>query len=256
MTADPVADQADAVLRVLVTALPPGTLLSAYIYGSAVAGGLQPDSDLDLFAIIDRRLTDVERRAILGGLLPVSGRGTRPAAWRPIELTLVVKGEVRPWRYPPRVELQYGEWLRERALADALRPTAASQDVAIVIAMVRASGRTLLGSPPQTLLDPVPDSDVARAIREEVQSVLDDIETDTRNVLLTLARMWSTVATGEIRSKAGAAAWALQRLPNEHRPVLALARAAYLGATEDSEYDQLRVRAHAELVVGEIRRVG
>ena len=254
MTADPVADQADAVLAVMGSVLPPDTLLGVYLYGSAVAGGLGLDSDLDLFAVIDRRLTDAERRAILDGLLPISGRQTRPPTWRPVELTVVVGDEVRPWRYPPRLELQYGEWLQEESRAGTLEPPAASPDLAILLTMVRASGQPLLGPSPQTLLEPIPVSDVKRAIVEEIRPVLDDVETDTRNVLLTLARMWSTVATGEIRSKADAADWALARLPEERRSVLELARAAYLGEVDDRAYDMDAVQALADLVVREIRR--
>jgi streptomycin 3"-adenylyltransferase len=53
-----------------------------------------------------------------------------------------------------------------------------------------------------------------------------DLESDTTNVLLTLARIWTTVATGRIRSKHVAADWVTARLPEEHRIVIARARAA------------------------------
>jgi streptomycin 3"-adenylyltransferase len=79
-------------------------------------------------------------------------------------------------------------------------------------------------------------------------------EGDTRNGLLTLARIWTTLATGEIRSKDEAANWALARLPEQHRPVLAHARAAYLGeAPEDWRELALRVRPHVDHVVERIR---
>jgi hypothetical protein len=29
-------------------------------------------------------------------------------------VTVVAQAQVRPWRYPPSFDLQYGEWLRER----------------------------------------------------------------------------------------------------------------------------------------------
>jgi hypothetical protein len=48
---------------------------------------------------------------------------------------------------------------------------------------------------------------------------------NTRNVVLTLPRIWSAVATDNVLSKDSAAAWALPRLPEEHRPVLERARA-------------------------------
>jgi hypothetical protein len=47
--------------------------------------------------------------------------------------------------------------------------------------------------------------------------------------VLTLARIWMTVETGEIRAKETAADWALERLPPERRAVLERARAIYVG---------------------------
>jgi streptomycin 3"-adenylyltransferase len=77
---------------------------------------------------------------------------------------------------------------------------------------------------------------------------------DIRNGLLTLARIWTTLATGEIRSKDEAAGWRLERLPEEHRAALAHACAAYLGeVTEDWRKLAPRLRAHVDHVVERIR---
>ena len=76
---------------------------------------------------------------------------------------------------------------------------------------------------------------------------------DIRNGLLTLARIWSTLATGEIRSKDEAAGWALAHLPVEHRPVLAHARAAHLGdEAEDWRALAPLVRPHVDHVTEQI----
>jgi len=74
-------------------------------------------------------------------------------------------------------------------------------------------------------------------------------------VILALARIWSTVATGVIRSKDTAADWALERLPEEHHAVLARARAIYLG-DEEERWDDVatRVRPYADHVSGEIHK--
>jgi len=81
-----------------------------------------------------------------------------------------------------------------------------------------------------------------------------DLEHDTRNVLLTLARVWTTLATDTIRSKDAAADWAAERLPSEHRAVLAHARAVYLGDEEERWYGHLRagVRPCADFLVDAI----
>ena len=90
---------------------------------------------------------------------------------------------------------------------------------------------------------------------EGIEPLLADLDDDTRNVVLTLARIWTTLGTGEFRSKDAAADWALERLPEEHAAVLARARAIYLGG-EPEQWDDLRpkVRPHADHVVAEIKR--
>ena len=89
-----------------------------------------------------------------------------------------------------------------------------------------------------------------------IDPLLADLDDDTRNVVLTLARIWSTLGTGAFHSKDAAADWALERLPPEHRAVLARARAIYLGA-EPERWDDLRprLRPHVDHVVGEIESV-
>ncbi|EXF45146.1 aminoglycoside resistance protein [Pseudomonas sp. BAY1663] len=80
------------------------------------------------------------------------------------------------------------------------------------------------------LFGPVPREDLARALAATVAQwgEAPDWQGDERNVVLALARIWFSAATGAIAPKDVAACWALERLPPEHRPVLAYARAAYL----------------------------
>lgn len=255
IAAGAVRDQADAVLAVLAKTLGSGVTRGVYLYGSAVVGGLRPDSDLDLFGVIGRRLIAAEKRALVEGLTPISGCATRLPSWRPIELTLAVQDELRPWRYPPRFDFQYGEWLREEFQRGDFEPWPdANPDVAVLVTMVLGSAVPLIGPPARELLDPVPREDIVRAMVDEIPQLLDDLESDTRNVLLTLARIWTTTATGDVVSKDAAAAWVVARLPGEHRPVLELASAAYIGEADDRGYSVRDVRSHAELLVREIRR--
>lgn len=242
-------DQVAAVLALLERVRAP--LLGVCLYGSAVDGGLRPESDLDLFGVVQRRLPADERRALVDGLLPLSGRDTRPGHWRPIELTLVVRGDVVPWRYPPRFDFQYGEWLRTRFVAGDRQPwPAANPDVAVLVTMVLGRSEALVGPPPRDLLAPVPRADLVRAMTDGLESLLGDLESDTRNVLLTLARMWMTASSGGIAPKDVAAAWAADRLPAEHQALLLQARAGYLGEAAERWDDLAAVRSVAD----ELRR--
>ena len=234
-------------------------LVAAYLFGSAVLGGLRAESDLDVLAVSRQPTTREQKRALVLRLLEISGRRTPQGRWRRLELTIVVESEVVPWRFPPRFDFQYGDWLRREFESGELEPwpTTTNVDLATLLAMVLLCDRPLLGPPPGEVLDPVPAPDLAAAMVGNLGALLDDLDSDTRNVILTLARIWSTLATGAIRSKSDAADWALSRLPEEQRPVLAHARAVYLG-DEEERWDALagRIRPHAEHVVAEIGRAG
>ena len=198
-----------------------------------------------------------EKARLIERLRPISRRSLRPPGWRPLEVTVVNQGDVRPWRYPPRVELQYGEWFSDAELERQLDvgPTA-NPDLAVLMAMVRATGRPLVGSPPDRTLDPVPPEDLVRAVHEAIPALLADLEDDTRNVLLTLARAWATVATGEILSKDAAADWALARLPAARRGPLELARDLYVGGGHGDWTGPLdTARRSASTMAAKVRRL-
>ncbi len=209
-----------------------------------------------MLVVSRRRTTLEERRALVDRLLVISGRWDQPGAPRPIELTIVVQSDVRPWRYPPRAEFQYGEWMRaDFERGDLPASSVGNPDLAPLIAMALAGNRSLFGPPPADVLDPVPRDDLIRAITAGIPGLLNDLEPDTANVVLTLARIWTTAATGALRSKDAAADWVLPRLPEEHRAVLARARAVYLGEAQDRWDDlQARLRPHVDFVAHEIER--
>jgi hypothetical protein len=122
--------------------------------------------------------------------------------------------------------------------------------------MVRSTGKALVGQPPGETLDPVPTEDLARAINDEIPELLGDLQDDTRNVLLTLARAWATVETGEISSKDAAAEWALAQLPPHHRPPLARARDLYLnGGYGEWDDDRDRVRSLARAMAARVEEL-
>ena len=253
MEIDATTGQSEASIAAIRRGLVDARIIGLYLYGSAVAGGLRPDSDLDLLVVTDRRLGPEEKARVVEGLLPISGRATRPPAWRPLEVTIVAQPQVRPWRYPPRMELQYGEWLGDAFLAGDIEPEAAENpDLGVLMTMVRHSSRALIGPAATDVLDPVPRADLVRGMVEGLPALLADLPGDTRNVLLTLARIWTTIATGEIRSKDEAADWVLSRLPDADRPMLARARDLYRAGGYGDPWDDGAVRALADRLVSQV----
>ena len=230
-------------------------LVAVYLYGSAVVGGLRPASDLDLFAVVSRPTSYAERRDLASTLIPISRREVRPPAWRPLELTVVATPDLVPWRFPPRTDFQYGEWLRdefERGEVDPDKPD--NPDLALVIEMVRRNGRRLVGPPADELLPPVPEDDLRAALVGVVPDLMADLDPDTANVLLTLARVWHTLESGEFTSKDAAADWAITRLGSTGSRPLVKARDTYLGAATDGSWDVHAVHELADRLVAEIQQ--
>jgi predicted nucleotidyltransferase len=249
------AERQIAAVLALIDAVMGEDALGIYLYGSSMMGGLQKYSDIDLMVISTRPTTREEKQRLARHLLTISGVDPDAAA-RPIELTIVAHSEVQPWRYPPRFDFQYGDWMRREFEAGEVEPwaTTVCPDLALLLTQVMIAGTALVGPPASTLLEPVPYHDFMTATLSELDRLLLDLDADTRNVLLTLARIWCTVETETIRSKQDAAAWALRRLPPEPRPALARARAIYLGEAPDRWQDVAPlVRPCADLLVTRIK---
>ena len=218
-------------------------VVSAYLHGSAVLDGLGPLSDIDVLAVTKRRTTRKEKEALIARLLDVSGRASERPRRRPLELTVVVWPEIRPWSYPPTMDLQYGEWWRAEFERGELEPwgSRTNPDVTLLLCMVLQGNATLVGPPAAAVLDRVPRDDFTKALIAGLDELVPGVEDDTRNVVLTLARIWKGVESGEVSSKGAAASWALDRLPSEFRPVLQRALDVYRGTTPE-QWNDLRAQ--------------
>ena len=210
-------------------------LRAVYLHGSAVMGGLRPQSDVDVLVIIDLPMTDSMRKRLLARLLEVSGRyPVRPGAPRCIELMVFLKDRLAAPAFPACGEFIYGEWLRDSFEAGGLPEPLCDPDITLVLAQARQQALTLFGPAPGNLFAEIPMEDTGRAIRDALPALLANLHGDERNVLLTLARMWRTAATGEFVSKDIAADWVMPRLSEQvTRTAVQLARDAYLGETQD-----------------------
>ena len=230
-------------------------VLGVYLYGSAVAGGLRHRSDLDLLVVVERLPDDEERAALVQALLPVARRAGKRPEDRSLELTVVVRSDVVPWRYPPRQAFQYGEWEREAYLTGFVPAPRPEADLAVLLTIAVARGVALAGPPISALLAPVPAADLRRALVDLIPRLDGDLESDTAEraahdgARLGDARDRRDPAQGRggvVGDRAGARG--RSRVPSPGR------RGVYLG-TEADRWEDLAadLRPAADALLAEIR---
>ncbi len=243
----PEADQIKAVKTVL-RGMFRDDLRGLYLHGSGVWGGLRPQSDLDLLAVIDGGMSGPQRDRLLDALLRLSGRHPAvPGRARCIDLMVCRAADMTEVGYPPRAEFIYGEWLRDGFERGERPMPVQAADITLVLAQAREQAVAVTGPLVTEVLPEIPADHVRRAMREAVPELLDGLRGDERNVLLTLARIWRTGVSGQFVTKNEAAAWAIPRLSAVHAATIDHARRAYLGeVAEDWENRGDDVRRLAE----------
>ncbi len=229
----------------------PAGLVGVWLHGSATAGGLRPDSDVDLLLVTTSSLDATERGDLVGVLLEWSGRRATRGPGRPLELVSVVRSDVVPWRYPPTCDLLYGEWLRDDVAA-ALPGREAAPDLAVLLAAARSTAVPLIGPALADVVADVPAEDLAQAVLDCVPRLLDGLAGDERNVLLTLARMVVTRRTGTVVPKDVAAEQVARLVDADAAEALRLAAAAYRGEADD-DWSGRPVSALAERLAALVR---
>ena len=212
-------------------------VVGVYLHGSAVLDSFGPWSDIDLILVVDHPLDDDDKRRVAELLLRSSGGYEQQNPRRPVELDVMREVALRAWRHPAPFEFHYSESHRDRFEAGKLETGVSStnRDLAAHVAVLREAGVALVGPPPREIFPAVPWEHFRDALLYELESWIDDsdvwrIPGAIRNSALTRARMWATLATGELHSKKTGAEWALPLLRDELRPVLEHARDLHSGA--------------------------
>lgn len=205
-----------------------------YLHGSAVAGGLRPQSDLDILAVVDAPLSDEQRQDLIAALLTISApHPATPGGPRCIELVVCRLADLQRNEHPAKVEFIYGEWLRDAFREGYLSDAAADPEYTLLLAQARQQAQLLWGRDVLADVPATPIEHIRQAMRDGVEPLYEGLRGDERNVLLTLARMWRTGVHGDFVTKEQAAEWAIPRLPAELAKTLEYARLAYIGEVLD-----------------------
>lgn len=249
-----IPEEAAKALTVLQECL--GSSLQAlYLHGSAVNGGLRPNSDVDLLAVCDRNPAPETSALLVDRLMQISGRHpVAPGMPRCLEVMIFLRQDLAASSYPARCAFIYGEWLRDEFEAGIVPQAHTDPEYTLVLAQASQEAISLVGPTREHLLPSVPQGDVRRAIADALPALIGNLPGDERNVLLTLARMWYTLETGTFVPKDAAAEWALPLVSPETAAALALAQAAYRGAAvDDWQSHPLLARQAADELAHQVR---
>lgn len=234
-----------------------GNLLAVYLHGSLAAGGFQPQSsDVDLLVVVARPLLRDTKLGLAQTLLERSG------APSPIELSVLARADLEPWRQPAPYQFHFSEAWRARFVADTAATdwlrwpdgvTGTDRDLALHVAMTCAHGIALVGAPPAELLPAVPRADLLNAILydlDEAERRIVDLPVYT---VLNIVRALRYVRDGALVSKDAGAVWALAALPETQAAQVARALAVRRGESAEMEWDATALRRFARELVAEIR---
>jgi streptomycin 3"-adenylyltransferase len=234
-------------------------LVGVYLHGSLAMGAFHPGrSDVDILAVCATSLPRERRMAIGAALVAIP----TPSPGGDLELSLVTEAAVRSRSAVPPFEVHASTHEEPFVVDGSDRP--GDGDLVIHFAMARARGRALVGPEPGELFpEPVRASlieaflsDLAWAKDEGAAAweghPMPELASMAYQVL-TAARCWRYVETGELGSKAEGAAWLERRHPDPATRVLLDAALAYQRGGAPDRPDERRVRRFVERVEAMLR---
>jgi streptomycin 3"-adenylyltransferase len=227
-------------------------LVGLYLHGSLALGSFNPEvSDVDLLAVARRKLILEEKAELATLFAEWSGRPCK------IELHVLAETELHPWRHPLPFDFHWGESWREAFEADleeALsRQRLADPDLAAHVTVTIRHGVALVGPAPQDVLPDLPWPDYVDSLVADLAWALDTEWPNALYRVLSPARIWATLATRDVHSKDSGAAWALERLPTDLRPLLARGLARHRGESASFELQEDELEVYTAYLVAEIR---
>lgn len=226
-------------------------LVGVYVHGSLALGCFnEARSDIDVLVVTDGALSEDEKLSVLDVSLRTS------AMPYGLEVDVLTTDQLRSWRHPSPFELHFWEGRREDFAFDPLGTLESigteNPDLAAHVTIARARAIPLLGPPADEVFPRVP----ATHLRD---SLLRDLEW-SRSVcsalygVLSPCRVWAALETGEVHSKETGAAWALEHLPADLRPLVERALASYSGTGEPIVVDEQERQRLIDFVDERLRR--
>lgn len=227
-------------------------LVGLYVHGSLAAGTFRRErSNIDLLAVAARYLLPNERAQVARNLVLLSDARPVPAD---IDVAVLREADVRTYVHPMPYQVRYRADLHEpirRGRVDYER-NAHDATLAGDILSARERGVVLVGPPAERVFGPVPWHAYVAGLQEEFLATGRDLAQRPLTAILAACRVLYGTSEREMHRlpKDQAAAWALERIPDEFRSVVNDALQLYRGTktAEDVVLNEHDVRAFRSYV--------
>ena len=229
-------------------------LVGIYLHGSAVMGCFNPKkSDIDLIIVVDRPLSDSDKRAYMEMVVRYNALG--PA--KGIEMSIVLRSVCNPFIYPTPFELHFSaghlEWYRNDPDEYIREMNGDDKDLAAHFTIINNRGRCLYGAPIREVFAKVPGCDYMDSIRDDIAEAPENITKYTLYLTLNLARVLAYKEEGLVLSKKEGGEWAIGSLPAEFHPLINDAMREYCESA-DVVYDEALAKRYAAYIIKRIQQ--
>jgi streptomycin 3"-adenylyltransferase len=207
-------------------------LAGLYVHGSLATGAFHRErSDIDLLAVVTRKLSANERESVARTLVRLSD--ARPVLGD-IELTVLQERYARSFEHPSPYEVHYSsalhEAIRHGRVDYSLDET--SIDLAAQVVDTRERGVTLVGPPPGSIFGPVPWHAYINALEADFNWAGSRVREMPVYAVLNACRILHGTSgrAMSVLNKDEAGVWALQNVPRMYHSVINDALQLYRGS--------------------------
>ena len=226
-------------------------LVGAYLYGSLATGHFRPEtSDLDFLIVIKRRMTPATKRRVADTLLRDSNQPIE------IELSILARTDIHPWRHPSSFDFHYSEQHRRRYQRELQSGIwrrwrgrqGTDPDLAADITLARYKSIPLVGEPAKAVLPVVPGEDFLDASRRDVEWARERLHQRPVYAALNPCRILAYFKELRHLSREEAGVWALGVVPDRYHAVITAALNVSRGRKHPSEIPRAALRDFTDYV--------
>ena len=230
-------------------------LTGIYVHGSLAFGCFCWDvSDIDFLVVVNQRLTQEEKEALISILLALDPF----APPKGFEMSVVLETVCSPFLYPTPFELHFSNAHKARCQTNPAEycrtMNGTDNDLAAHFTVIRHAGQVLWGKPIPEVFGEVPKADYLDSIREDIRDAAEDIAQQPVYYILNLCRVLAFLQNELVLSKAQGGTWGINNLP-EYRELIESALAAYENQNP-FRAEEIQLQAFANAMLKEIHKYG